>query len=247
MWSEAVASLSGTTLAVLWLGAFFGGFASGAAGFAYGVVAAAIWLHDIEPLHTTFLVVTGGLAIQTGTIWPLRRRLERRRLVPALIAVVAGVPFGVWLLLHTDTGAMKFSFGIFLALYGLYSLLAPRLPHLEAGTWADGVVGLLSGLMGGIGGLSGIAPAIWTQLRGWPKDTARAFYQPCIVVAHIATIAVLGTVALDRRGLVLFVLALPVLVLGGWAGWSVYGRLDERRFRQMFAVLLIASGLVLVI
>ena len=67
-----LASLPATTLAVLWAGAFFGGFASGAAGFAYGVVAAAIWLHDIDPLHTTFLVVTGGLAIQTGTIWPLR-------------------------------------------------------------------------------------------------------------------------------------------------------------------------------
>src|ERR1700748_3558188 len=108
MWSE-FASLPATTLAVLWAGAFLGGFASGAAGFAYGVVAAAIWLHDMDPLHTTFLVVTGGLAIQTGTIWPLRRHLERRRLAPALIGVIIGVPLGVWLLLHTDTGSFKFS------------------------------------------------------------------------------------------------------------------------------------------
>jgi hypothetical protein len=101
--------------------------------------------------------------------------------------------------------------------------------------------------MGGIGGFSGVAPAIWSQVRGWPKDVGRAFYQPCIVVAHIATIATLGAVALDRKGLVLFALALPVLVLGGWVGWTVYGRLDERRFRQMFAVLLIASGLVIIL
>jgi len=102
-------------------------------------------------------------------------------------------------------------------------------------------------MLGGIGGLSGVAPAIWTQLRGWPKDVARAFYQPCIVVAHVATILTLGTVALDRKGLVLFALALPVLLLGAWAGWSVYGRLDENRFRQMFSVLLIVSGLILVL
>jgi uncharacterized membrane protein YfcA len=44
----------------------------------------------------------------------------------------------------------------------------------------------------------------------------------------------------------LFALALPALLLGAWAGWSVYGRLDEHRFRQMFSVLLIVSGLVLV-
>ena len=246
MWSD-ISALPLSTLAVLWLGAFFGGFASGAAGFAFGIVGASIWLHAIDPLYTTVLIVTGGLAIQTGTIWPLRRLLEWRRPIPALIALIVGVPIGVWLLLHTDTRALKLAFGVFLAIYGIYALLAPRLPHVEAGTWADGVVGLLSGIMGGIGGLSGVAPAIWTQLRGWPKDVARAFYQPCIVVAHVATILTLGTVALDRKGLVLFALALPVLLLGAWAGWSVYGRLDENRFRQMFSVLLIVSGLILVL
>src|SRR6185437_1982940 len=103
--------------------------------------------------------------------------------------------------------------------------LAPRLPHVEAGTWADSVIGFVAGIMGGISGLSGVAPAIWSQVRGWPKDVGRAFYQPCIVVAHVTTLATLGTVALDRKGLILFVLALPVLALGGWVGWSVYGRL----------------------
>ena len=53
--------------------------------------------------------------------------------------------------------------------------------------------------------------------------------------------------AFDRKGLVLFVLALPAVLLGAWAGWSVYGRLDENRFRQMFSVLLIVSGLILVL
>ncbi len=246
MWSE-ITALPPATLAIVWAGAFFGGFASGAAGFAFGIVAASIWLHALPPLYTTLLIVTGGLAMQTGTIWPLRRLLDRRRLTPALIALIVGVPIGAWLLIHTNTRALTFAFGVFITLYGLYALLAPRLPHVEAGYWADGVIGFVSGVMGGLGGLSGVVPAIWSQVRGWPKDTGRAFYQPCIVVAHIAAIAVLGTVALDRKALVLFVVALPVLVVGGWAGWSVYGRLDERRFRQMFSVLLIVSGLALVI
>ena len=90
-----------------------------------------------------------------------------------------------------------------------------------------------------------MTPAIWSQLRGWPKDVARAFYQPLIVTAHIATIAAIGVVALDRQGLVLFVLALPALALGAWLGWTIYGRLDERRFRQVFAALLMLSGLLL--
>ena len=45
------AVLSLKTLAVVWLGGFLGGIATGAAGFAYGIVATSIWLHAISPLH----------------------------------------------------------------------------------------------------------------------------------------------------------------------------------------------------
>ena len=56
MWADpAVASVfTVQTLAVLWLGAFAGGFASGAAGFAFGIVGSAIWLHALD----AFLNVT---------------------------------------------------------------------------------------------------------------------------------------------------------------------------------------------
>lgn len=246
MWSEIFTSLSLSTLAVLWVGAILGGVASGAAGFAFGIVGSSIWLHALEPVQTTFLVVAGGLAIQTGTIWPLRHSLDRRRLGPLLLAGAFGVPIGVWLLVRSDGHTIKLAIGVFLAVYGVYALAAPRLPHIEGGRAADAAVGFIGGILGGLGGYSGVLPAIWAQLRGWPKDVARSFYQPFIVMAHIVTIALIGTVALDRKALVLFVLALPALVLGAWIGWNLYGRLDERRFRQMFAVLLICSGLALV-
>lgn len=245
MWSE-IATLPLPTLVMLWAGAFLGGLASGAAGFAFGIAAAAIWLHGLAPVQTTFLVVTGGLAVQSGTIWTLRRSLDVRRLWPFLLAGILGVPAGVWLLVHTDVGVLKVALGAFLAIYGVYALAAPRLPHLQAGRGADAVIGFIGGVLGGIGGYSGVLPAIWTQVRGWPKTEARAFYQPFIVVIHVTTIVTLGTVALDRRGLILLALALPALALGTWTGWHIYGRLDERRFRQMFAVFLIVSGLVLV-
>jgi uncharacterized membrane protein YfcA len=44
----------------------------------------------------------------------------------------------------------------------------------------------------------------------------------------------------------LFFLALPALLAGAAVGWKLYGHLDERRFRQAFAGLLIVSGLILV-
>ena len=88
MWADpaVTAIFTAKTLAVLWLGAFMGGFASGAAGFAFGIVASAVWLHALDPLHTTMLVVSGGLTIQLGTIWPMRREINVARLAPFAIA-----------------------------------------------------------------------------------------------------------------------------------------------------------------
>jgi len=236
------------TLAVLMLGAFAGGFASGAAGFAFGIVGSAIWLHALDPLHATMLVVSGGLTIQAGTIWPMRREINAPLLAPFVLAGLAGIPLGVWLLVRIDANALKIALGVFLAIYGVYALATPRLPRITGGgRIADAVIGFFGGVLGGLGGYSGVLPAIWCQLRGWSKEVSRGVYQPFIVMAHVVTIALIGVVALDRAGVVLFLLALPALMLGAFIGWRVYGRLDETRFRQMFAVFLVASGLVLVL
>jgi uncharacterized protein len=246
MLADLFASISLSTLAMLWLGAFLGGLASGAAGFAFGIVASAIWLHVLSPLHVTMLIVTGGLVIQFGTIWPLRHTMDLRWIWPFLLAGFIGIPIGVWLLVHTDTDVLKASLGVFLAAYGAYSLLAPRMPRVEGGgRAADTAIGFIGGVLGGLGGYSGVLPAIWSQLRGWPKNVARAFYQPFILMAHVTTIAWLGAVALDRIGLILFVMAVPPLLLGAWLGWRLYGRLDEVRFRQGLAVMLLVSGAAL--
>ena len=235
------------TLAILWLGSFLGGLASGAAGFAFGIIASSVWLHAISPVHSTLLVVSCGGLVQLGTIWPTRHGIEGRRLWPFIAAGAVGIPLGVLILVNTGPGRLKLVLGIFLVVYGFYALIAPRLPLVaHGGRAADAVIGLISGVLGGLGGYSGVLPAIWTQLRGWPRETARGVYQPFILFAHAATLILVGTVALDREGLILVVAALPPLAAGGWLGWRLYGHLDERRFRQVLAALLIASGAVLV-
>ncbi len=45
----------------------------------------------------------------------------------------------------------------------------------------------------------------------------------------------------------LFLLGLPALLLGLWAGTSLYGRLDDAAFRKVILVLLLFAGLSLVV
>ena len=186
--------------------------------------------------------------MQLGTIWPLLPHVKAERVGPFIVTGLAGIPFGVWLLTHTDPSLMKISLGVFLTAFGLYALFAPRLPLISGGgRAADAVVGFFGGILGGIGGYSGVLPTIWTQLRGWPKIEARAVYQPYILVMQIATIAVIGVIALDRTTILLQIAVLPPLIVGGWAGWRFFSLLDERMFRKVIAALLVISGVTLVL
>jgi hypothetical protein len=65
-------------------------------------------------------------------------------------------------------------------------------------------------------------------------------------MAHVTTLILVGIVALDRAALLLFLAALPALAAGAFVGWQIYGRLDEKRFRQVLAALLVLSGAMLV-
>lgn len=234
------------TLAIVWAGAFVGGFAVGGAGFAFALAASSIWLHVLDPVRTTTLVLACGIILHVGFVWRMRKQIETGRLWPFLVGGAIGIPIGVRILTHTNVGLLQLALGIFLVTYGFYALLMPRLPAVHhGGSFADASVGFVGGILGGIGGYSGVLPTIWTQLRGWPKEVARGVYQPFILAAQIFTLIVLGAVAFDRTSLLLLLIVLPPLIAGACIGWLVFDRLDDRRFRQVLGAMLIVSGAAL--
>ena len=241
-----IAGFSAEAVVVVWIGAFLGAFAAGGAGFAFALAASAIWLHVLDPLHTTTMVVASGTLLHGILIWPIRRSIEIARLWPFMAGAAAGIPIGVALLSHTRADIIRAGIGVFLAAYGSYALMAPQLPYFgRGGRGADALIGFAGGVLGGLGVYSGVLPTIWTQIRGWPKEVARGVYQPFIVFAQVVTLAIIGAISVDRPGIVLFATTLPALALGAWLGLRVYGRLNDRRFRQVLSAMLLLSGLTL--
>ena len=106
--------------------------------------------------------------------------------------------------------------------------------------------GFLNGVLGGATGLAGIVTVIWCQLRGWTKDQQRAVFQPVGVATFAMSAAWLGGQgSISRDASRLFLVALPVALVGTWLGLKFYGRLDEGQFRKVVLILLLASGAVL--
>src|SRR3989442_14011287 len=81
-------------LAIFLLATFAAALVAGLAGFAFGLVAAAAWLHILTPLQTASLIIAFGLIVQGVAVWKLRRALQWSRLWPFLIGGGIGGPIG---------------------------------------------------------------------------------------------------------------------------------------------------------
>jgi Sulfite exporter TauE/SafE len=85
-------------LAIFLLATFTASLVAGLAGFAFGLVAAAVWLHILSPLQTASLIIAFGLIVQGVAVWKLRNALQWRRLWPFLLGGMVGVPIGATVL-----------------------------------------------------------------------------------------------------------------------------------------------------
>jgi uncharacterized membrane protein YfcA len=226
---------------------FAAALVAGLAGFAFGIVAAAVWLHVLTPLQAASLIIAFGLVVQGYAVWKLRHGLSWSRLWPFLIGAAVGVPLGVGILGFADPAHVRAGVGVLLVLYSLHGLARPAVKPVAAGAAADAGVGFLNGILGGMTGLAGILVTIWCGLRGWKKDEQRAVFQPVGVAIFAMSAIWLGAKgAVSADTVRLFLVGLPVLLAGTWLGLKLYGRLDEAAFRRVVLVLLLVSGATLV-
>jgi hypothetical protein len=234
-------------LPIFLLATFAGAFVAGLSGFAFGLVAASLWLYVLTPLQSASLIVGFGLLVQGYSVWKLRAAIDWRRLWPFVLGGIAGVPIGVWFLTSTDPRSLRLAVGVVLIAYSLYALFRPQLKLAVAvPPAADAAVGFANGLLGGLTGLAGIVITIWCNLRGFPKEVQRATFQPVAVVVFATTALWLGvnrSITLDTAKL--FALGLPFLFAGTWLGLKLFGRIDETAFRKIVLALMFVSGVAL--
>jgi uncharacterized membrane protein YfcA len=246
-WSEHMDGL--LNLTIFLAATFASALVAGLSGFAFGLIAASLWLYVISPLQTAALIIAFGLLVQGYSVWKLRHALDWRRLWPFVIGAALGVPIGVTILTWANPAHVRVGVGILLVLYSLYAPSRPAIRPIKAGgSFADATVGFLNGVLAGITGLAGILVTIWCGLRGWPKDQQRAVFQPVAVAIFAMSAAWLGArVAISAETIRLFLFGLPVLLAGTWLGLKLYGKVNETTFRKIVLSLLLLSGVALIV
>jgi uncharacterized membrane protein YfcA len=207
-----------------------------------------VWVWGIEPRLAAAMAVSGGLLGQCIQLFTVRRGLQPGVLLPFVVGGLVGVPLGVWALPHLDPAVFKLVLGAFLVLCCPAMLWADRLPRISAGgRWADGLVGLVGGAMGGIAGFSGVLPSLWVTLRGWDKELQRGVIQNFSLAALAATLLAYiasGALTLDMASK--FAVVAPAMLLPSLFGARIYHGLSPAAFRRVVLLLLCAAGVAMV-
>ena len=233
--------------ALLFLGAFAGGFVAGLAGFGTALMALGIWLYVLPPSDAVPLILICSVVAQSWTLPSLWRSFDFTLIWPFVIGGLIGVPLGTLLVAQADPNAFKLTVGVFLLLFPLALYVSKPMAFRFGGRPADAAIGFAGGILGALAGLSGPLPILWATIRGWGKDERRGIFQTynwTVLFAALCLQAASGLIAGHVMWLAL--LAFPGTILGAWLGARCYHAMSDRNFRDVVLSLLFLSGVALV-
>jgi uncharacterized membrane protein YfcA len=188
-----------------------------------------------------------GFTLYALNLVRYRHGLDWRVLLPLAVAAALGVPLGVWALGNLDEDLVKRVLGVVLIAYALYGAWRPQTAPLRASLWAF-PAGFLAGVLGGAFNTPGPPVIVYGNLKQWPRGLFRStlqalflFSSSLVIVSH----AVAGN--LTRATWLSYLLLVPALLLGVWAGAWVDRHISNRHFRILVLALIFATGVLLLI
>jgi hypothetical protein len=164
-----------------------------------------------------------------------------------VLATLAGIPLGLWLLTSVDGRLVKAGLALVIFAFAIYSL-ASRAPwRLERDrlSWLLGC-GLCAGVLGGAYGMNGPPLVVYGSLRNWSAAHFRATLQAYFLPASVIGMAGYWLAGLWSPAVTYYYLrSIPEIILAILLGRAINRRLDGRAFLRYVHVGLIATSLAL--
>jgi uncharacterized membrane protein YfcA len=164
-----------------------------------------------------------------------------------VLATLAGIPVGLWLLTRVDERLVKGILALTLMFFSVYSLRSRTTWHLATDrlAWLLGC-GFVAGVFGGAYGMNGPPLVVYGSLRRWSPAQFRATLQ-----AYFLPASVIGMAGYWMAGLWVplvtryYLLSLPGTLVATLVGRAIHRRMHERDFIRYVYVGLLVIGTAL--
>jgi len=159
-----------------------------------------------------------------------------------ILLSLIGIPFGLVLLKLAPEHLVKAIMGGLLIAYGLYSLIAPRLPTIQNENSAY-LFGFVAGVLGGAYNTNGPPVVMYGMLRRWPPEHFRATLQCYFLFTGLSILAGHGIAGLWTVSVLrLYLYSVPAILLAIYTGEKISRRIPKETFSRVVYVFLIAMG-----
>jgi uncharacterized membrane protein YfcA len=230
----------------IWLVVLVCAAVSSIAGFAFaGISGALLFQMTHDKVYTLQIILAASIALQSYSVWKLRRVIDLRSLLPYFAGGLMTVLPGVHLFLNTPAAIHLIGLGFFLVAYATFMLIRPPLRLQRNSLIGQITMGALGGITGATAAFPGAFVTIWCSAHGWEKEHQRAIYQPFILGMQFAVSAAFAFVQPGQELRIEVVqFALPA-ILGAYVGLRVFDRLSTAQFNRLVGAFLLLSGVVL--
>jgi uncharacterized membrane protein YfcA len=216
-------------------------------GFGNALIAMPLLVLVIGVKGASPLVALAGLVISLLMLIQDWRALQWKETAFLLGASLPGIPLGLVLLTSVPESLVRIILGLVLAGFGLYNLLAIRVPSLPS-RWLALPFGLLAGILGGAYNTNGPPIIIYAVFRGWTKEQLRVSLQGFFLASNLLIIAGHGLSGLwTREMMIQFLASIPLVWLAVYLGGKIAARLSQEIFNKAIYYFLVLMGVLMFI
>lgn len=197
------------------------------------------------------LVGLGGFTVALLTVLSGWRNVDRPVLGYLSMGSLLGIPAGLLLVKFASNTLVTFILGIFLIIYGVYSLTKPE--KLTVHLWLNKPhwslpFGFTAGMFGSAYNMNGVPIVIYGTMREWKPEVFRETLQAHFMIS--SSLIIIGQFMggfWSKELFVLYGFSLPAIGLAILLGKFIYGRIPTHKFERYIFVLVILLGIMLLI
>jgi len=226
------------------LAIFLAGTIQGLTGFGFALVSIPILIIFLSPKIAVPIVVMLSILTNVIILFEARKWVDLKRIWPLMIAGIAGIPIGTYLLIVLDVSILKVFIGSIIIPFAIALLIGFK-KQIKNEKVAFAPVGLVSGLLSASVSVSGPPVILFFINQGVKKQTFRANLAAYFtVLASATTLAFVLSGVITKEVTNYVIWFLPAVILGGITGIKLAPKVTEKLFRNIALILVTIAGLL---